>query len=238
MTDKKYMKQKKRETEKYTKQIKNPSNDFNKFLNDYFTGHPMIRGRLEEDMTVWDRLKDNELEIAKQMVFDNLGHDSAYIRAIGIFKDERGIPILKELVENLDNNFCFEKLSAAKILYDWIGYMPYLELLEMILPNSGSWTKIQLDYWINGIEKTLATSYIFLMLRDEDSFVRWCAYNTFKRYFHLGVIELHEQMSLRADEQKTLYEENKYYTDESVYSNKELFESRLKELKRKISNES
>jgi hypothetical protein len=61
MTDKEYTEQKKREVNEYVKQIENPSNDFDRFLYDYFIGHPMIRGRQEEDITVWDRLKNKEL---------------------------------------------------------------------------------------------------------------------------------------------------------------------------------
>ena len=34
--------------------------------------------------------------------------------------------------------------------------------------------------------------------------------------------------------QRKNYEENKYYTDDSVYADKKLFESRLKELETKI----
>ena len=37
---------------KYTDRISNPSKDFLQFLSDYFTGHPMIRGRGEEDISV------------------------------------------------------------------------------------------------------------------------------------------------------------------------------------------
>lgn len=204
---------------KYIEQIETPTNDFNQFLNDYFTGHPMIRGRHEEDTTVWDRLKGKEYEVAKQMILDNLGHDYAYIFAICIFKDERGIPLLKNLIDTLDDKFCFEKLAAAKGLYDWIGYEKYLDLLERILPKSGEYTKTTLDFWINGIDKNLAMHYIFLMLQDESSFVRWCAYGTLLRYYKLG-------------EQK--YEETKYYTADEVYSNKMLLAQRLRELKEKV----
>lgn len=220
---------------KYTDKIRNPSEDFSRFLSDYFTGHPMIRGRGEEDMSVWERLSGEELETAKQMILENLGHDSAYIRAVGIFRDDRGIPLLENLVETLlDDRFNYERLFAAKVLYNWIGYAPYVKLLESILPNGDEWIKTQLVYWIDGIDKSLATHYIFLILRDESSFVRWCTYDTYKQFFNLGGIELHVQMSLGLEEQKKIYDENKYYTGDDVYSDKELFESRMRELEDKI----
>jgi hypothetical protein len=62
-----------------------------------------------------------------------------------------------------------------------------------------------LDFLINGIEKDTAIKLIFLMLRDKDSFVRWCAYGTLKRYYDLGEQE---------------YEEIKYYTADDVYAEK------------------
>ena len=225
------------ELKKYTDKIDHPSKDFLQFLHEYFTGNPMIRGRGEEDISVWKRLSGDELEIAKQMILDNLGYDSAYIRAIGIFKDKRGILLLENLIEtHHEDRFDFERLLAARILYDWVGYTPYLKLLEDLLPNSSSWTKTNLDLWINGIDKALAKHYIFLMLRDQDSFVRWCTYDTFKRYFNLGVVELWDHSKLNIQEQQKIYKENKYYTGDDIYSDKELFETRLKELEVKISN--
>jgi len=194
----------------------------------------MIRGRVEEDTTVWERLKGEELEIAKQMILDNLDHETAYIRAIDTFRDERGIPLLKKIAETLTKDrSCYERLYAAKVLFDWIGYEPYLDLLKSLLPKCGSYAKTQLDMWIYGIDKKLATHYIFLMLRDKDSFVRWCAYGTFKRYFGLG----DDMLSYSQKKQRKNYEENKYYTDDSVYADKELFESRLKELETKLNGE-
>lgn len=179
----------------------------------------MIRARGEEDKSVWSRLKGNELEVAKQMLLDNLGHDCAYMDAISIFKDERGIPLLKKCLETLDDKYCYERLKSAKILYDWMGYSKYLELLDLTIQNCGKWTKLNLDYWIDGIPSDLAKRYIILMLKDEDEFVRFSAYNTLKKYLKLG---------------DATVEENKYYTSETIYNNKELFNSRLSKLETKI----
>ncbi|MGI5880503.1 MAG: hypothetical protein ACOX6L_07915 [Syntrophomonadaceae bacterium] len=204
----------------YIKNIINPTEDFESFLSDYFTGNPIIRMRLEEDYTVWNRLKGKELQVAKQMILENLGHDTAYIRAIGIFRDERGIPLLKRLAETLDNRYCYEKLYSAKVLYDWIGYKEYFDYLEKLLPDGGEYTKTELRYWIRGTPKGIACKYIFMMLEDPNRFVRFCAYGALTDYFGLG---------------KQEYEETKYYTSDEVYANKRILHKRLQQLKERIS---
>ena len=203
---------------KYVSQLESPSKDFQTFLTDYFTGHPMIRGRGEEDDTVWIRLNGKEREIAIQMILDNLGHDSAYIRAIGWFKDERAILMLEKLVDTLPKKYCYEKLLAARILYDWVGYEKYCSVLAEILPTSGEYTKTSLKFWITGFEKEIAIHYIFMLLEDKSSLVRWCAYGALLDYFKLGA-------------QK--YDDTKFYTDETVYADKPLFQERLSSLKEK-----
>lgn len=205
--------------QKYISQINKPTKAFEDFLTDYFTGSPMIRGRGEENQTVWIVLEGLELEVAIQMVLDYLGHDAAYIRATGIFHDERAIPMLTNLVETLPKTFCYEKLLAARTLYDWIGFEKYHAVLADVLPNSGEYTKVNLKEWITGIDKETAVNYIFLLLQDESSFVRWCAYGALLDYFNLG-------------EQK--YEETKYYTDDKVFLETPLFQERLRSLKERI----
>lgn len=206
---------------KYIDKFESPSKAFRTFLIDYFIGHPMIRGRGEEDRSIWVRLEGEELEVAIQMILDHLGHDSAYIRAVGIFRDERGIPMLKELVDTLPNSFCYEKLLVARVLYDWIGYDKYISVLDELLSDSDEYTKINLREWILGLDKELASKYIWMLLQDDNSFVRWCAYGAFLDYFKLG-------------EQK--YEDTMFYTDDLVYQNAALFKERLNTLKETISS--
>lgn len=69
-----------------------PSDDFKKFEYNYFTGPWMIRARHEEDTTVWNKLKGEELEKAKQMILDALPSDrTCYMFAASITRDERAI---------------------------------------------------------------------------------------------------------------------------------------------------
>src|SRR5690554_4627376 len=91
------------------------TDDFKTFENHYFTGHGMIRGRGEEDISVWDRLEGDELETAKEMIIDNLlTYDKAYVRAVSIFRDERAIDKLKQIADSGPNIYI--KTYAAKTL--------------------------------------------------------------------------------------------------------------------------
>ena len=205
--------------QQYTKQIESPSEAFQLFLKDYFTGNPMIRGRGEEDQTVWAKLDGKEREVAVQMILDNFGHDSAYIRAAGLFKDVRALPMLKNLIEELPETHNYEKLLAARVLYDWKNDEDYLSVLSQILPDSSDYIKINLKMWVDGLDRETAVHYIFMMLYDKSSFVRWCAYGTLLYYIKLG---------------NQQYDDTKYYTSNDVYADSELFKKRIQELRDKI----
>jgi len=51
----------------YLSDLQNQSADFKKFLHQYVTGSTWIRSRGEEDVTVWEKLKGNELEALKPL---------------------------------------------------------------------------------------------------------------------------------------------------------------------------
>jgi hypothetical protein len=196
------------------------SSDLQKFLNDYFTGHPMIRLRGEEDITIWNKLKGEELEFAKQKILDELPSDQEYLmRAVSIFRDNRAIPKLEWTAENGKNEHtrCF----ASKILFDWIGYDQYFQKLDEVFKSNSQWSKTSLEYWIRGLEEDKAHRYFWLAMNDVDSFVRFSAYSALENYY--GIYSF-----------RTNGSEIKYFTDEDVYQNKPLFQSRQAELKEKI----
>jgi len=158
------------------------SKDFEIFLNDYFTGHPMIRGRNEEDLSVWGRLKGEELKKAKQMILDVLpSNEECYMRAASIFKDERAIDKLKLTADQADD--VHARAYAAKILFDWIGYEDYERILNEIFESTNQWSKTSLDYWISGLSEDPALKYFWKAMNDQDSFVRYCAYEALERYY-------------------------------------------------------
>ena len=130
------------ELSKYTSQIKKPSEAFNLFLQHYAIDGIWIRSRGEEDISVWDKLKGDELDIAKQIILDGLKMvpDISYMRAVSIFKDERAIPILRNIIETYySEKYIGEKLIAAKVLYDWVGYEDYISMLENACKNQDNY---------------------------------------------------------------------------------------------------
>ena len=135
----------------YTGKISNPSETFKLFLHHYITGSIWIRSRGEEDTSVWCKLVGEELEIAKQLILDELKIvlDSSYIRAISFFRDERAIPLLKTIIETYPDKCIAEKLLAAKVLYDWVGYEDYIPMLEPACKSQNDVIYSYLKYSIN-----------------------------------------------------------------------------------------
>ena len=205
----------------FFKKIKNePSKDYQTFMEHYFTGHPMIRSRGEEDVTVWERLKGEELELAKQKILDKLPSDQEYLmRATAKFKDEKAIPKLEWTAKNGKDEH--SRCYAAKILFDWVCYDKYFDKLDEVFKSDSQWSKTSLDLWINGIEEEKALKYFWIAMNDADSFVRYSAYGSLENYY--GVWKFRNEGT-----------EIKYFTDEEVYQEKELFQNRQNELKEKI----
>jgi len=143
----------KEELDNYIYKIKNISNDFKKFLQDYVIGDTFIRGRGEEDVTVWKKLKGDELEAAKNIIINELNiiPDTSYIRAVGYFRDERAIPVLEKMIANLPEEYLFEKLEVGKVLYEWKVCEKYLYMLEKACEESKGSTldylKVSIDWF-------------------------------------------------------------------------------------------
>ena len=108
---------------------------FQEFLHDYVVGDVWARSRGEEDLRIWQELSGQELETAKQIILDGLEEmpDPAYMRAVGVFKDDRAIPILERIIER--SQTADIKLLAAQALYELCGYPEYLPMLEDACKN-------------------------------------------------------------------------------------------------------
>ncbi len=159
--------------------------------------------------------------MAKQKIIEELPSDQEYfMRAVAQFRDERALPMLTWTAEKgrTEHSRCY----AAKVLYDWVGYDQYFERLEDVLKYGSQWSKINLDYWISGLDEENALKYFWRAMNDSDGFVRFCAYNALQKYY--GVWRFRNDGGA----------EERYFTGEAVYDNKELFETRKAELKNRI----
>ena len=142
----------------YLLDLQNQSDAFKAFLHDYVTGDSWIRSRGEEDVTVWYKLKGKELDIAKAIILGELRTipDISYIRSVGYFRDDRGIPILKNIAETSPERYCGERLEAAKVLYDWIGYDKFIILFESACKSKDKIVHDYLQISYNSLTDTLS----------------------------------------------------------------------------------
>ena len=123
--------------EYFQNKFQNPSAHYKQFVKDYIVDRAIIAGRGEEDTSIWDKLFGEELDLAKQFILEHLKENPQlpYIRAAGVFRDSRAIPILEHAIETLPDRFWIEKLYSAKVLHDWVGYKNYMYLLESACIN-------------------------------------------------------------------------------------------------------
>ena len=201
----------------FKKDQKTRSKDYQTFLNDYVTGSPVIRTRGEEDITVWNRLSGEELEMAKQKILDALPSDEDYlIRAVAQFRDERAIPKLQWTAEN--GKSVYARCYAAKTLHDWIGYDVYFEKLDDVYRSNNQWAKINLRFWISELNEEEALTYFWKAMGDPDHFVRFNACEALAHYY--GIHKIHNDGL-----------DISYYTGQEVFQDKALFQKRKNELK-------
>jgi len=116
----------------YLTKFSNPSATYKKFVRDYIVERATIAGRGEEDISIWCKLEGDELDTAKDFIFEHLKENPKipYILAAGTLRDEKVIPILRNIIQTCPDRYVAEKLLAAKVLYEWIGYSDYIIMLE------------------------------------------------------------------------------------------------------------
>ena len=102
-----------------------------------------------------------------------------------------------------------------------MGYDKYFEKLDAVFNSDNQYSKTSLSYWINGLDEEKALKYFWMAMNDSDSFVRYSAFGSLEYYY--GIWEFRKDNS-----------EIKYFTDDEVYQDKELFQKRQRELKEKI----
>ena len=200
--------------------VKNPSKDFQEFLMQYFDD-PMYGLRKEQDRTVLKRLNGLEKQVADNLVLANLNTNAEWlIEAASGLKIDAAIPILIDKYKKA--NELATKLTIAKSLYDWIGFEEYIGILNQVMDSDKSFYKQEVVFYAVALDKQNAVDIIFKGLSDKDDFTRWIAFKA---------------LSIYRKKPEPTYEENKYYTDELVYNDKKVFESRLNDLRTRVGKE-
>jgi hypothetical protein len=200
--------------------ITNPSKDFKDFLNQYFDDL-MYRLRREQDPGILTRLAGIEKQIAEDLILANLNTNKEWlIEAACQLKINAAIPILKDQYEKTTE--LGTKLTIAKSLQDWIGFEDYITVLEQVMNSDKSFYKQDVVFYALALDKQNAINLIFKGLADKDDLTRWTAFKV---------------LSMYRKKPEPTYEENKYYTDELVYKDQKLFDSRLIELRTEVEKE-
>lgn len=109
---------------------------------------------------LWGMLMENELETVKQLIFEQQKEapKMPYIRAAGMFRDERTISILMNLINEYTTRFIDEKLLSAKVLHDWIDYENYILMLKSACRNHNdiglhSYLKYFINQFVDGLSE-------------------------------------------------------------------------------------
>jgi hypothetical protein len=200
--------------------ITNPSKDFKDFLNQYFDDL-MYGLRREQDPGILTRLAGIEKQVAEDLILANLNTNKEWlIEAACELKINAAIPILKDQYEKTTE--LGTKLTIAKSLQDWIGFEDYINVLEQVMDSDKSFYKQDVVFYALALDKQNAINLIFKGLADKDDLTRWIAFKA---------------LSMYRKKSEPTYEENKYYTDESVYKDQQLFDSRLTELRTIVEKE-
>lgn len=145
------------DTEYYVKKFRNPTEHYKRFLYHYVQSPAKIAGRGEEDIFIWEKLQGEELETAKSYILSSLREEPHVyaIRAISIIKDPLAIPLLEEIIQNCPDRFIIEKIYAARVLYDWIGYEKYVGLIKEISfscsASAANYIYYSKEYFLKGI---------------------------------------------------------------------------------------
>jgi hypothetical protein len=200
--------------------ITNPSKDFKDFLNQYFDDL-MYGLRREQDPGILTRLSGTEKQVAEDLILVNLNTNKEWlIEAACELKINAAIPILKKQYEKTAE--IGTKLTIAKSLQNWIGFEDYNNVLEQVMDSDKGFYKQDVVFYALALDKQQALCIIFKGLADKDDFTRWISFGALSKY--------------RKRPEPT-YEENKYYTDEFVYKDQQLFNARLTELRNIVEKE-
>lgn len=118
----------------YKIDVDSESNEFSKDFKDFYYNHFVDAyglARREVDLSFFDNMTDNEKEIAKKLVRQNLRLRQAHLfRASGLLSDQEALPILYELFDN--NTDLSWLLSIGQAIWILNGDKLYVDLLRKL----------------------------------------------------------------------------------------------------------
>lgn len=205
------------------KQLDNPSDDFNTFLDHHFIT-VIIGIRREQDFSVFQRLVGIERDVAKGLVMDNIETKFEWILwAAEQLKIDAAIPYLEKYTSRKNDDHL--RYISARILKNWKGYKKYFKLLDEIMDGGCSFTKSEIlgaaaSYSPNDTKRLLMNG-----LRDSEDEVRSSALS--------GLLEITGELKHPVVDGR-YYESLLYYTKPEIFADQVLFEFRLRELESRL----
>lgn len=208
-------------------EILDPSDEFKSFLNQYFDDRMYwIRG--EYDPNIPKSLKDKELEIAKQIVADNIDTGLPHLiwvaQAFDMYETVDRIKVLIKPGMDL-----FRELEISTALYKWVHYPSddqYCDLLVRCFNSGGEYLREESLRLSILLKPNQVMALINRGFEDHRYGVRCQALSMYiqKR------LEEYKKNGLR----DVTYEMFQSYVSDSVFDDKALFLSRRKNLESKI----
>lgn len=221
--------------------VTSPSAEFTAFIAQYFEGHMYIQ-REEYDLDLPSKLQGAELQVAKSITTANILTDKSNMKQLlylaFVFNLRDLIPFLKTRFESDVREDA--KVYIGLLLYKWGELDSFIAYCKIILGTKNgefdhrgitdakmaiidiTYTSFHEAYLLNTKE---SLELLLLALRDSDLHLRdtafWNICLTYRKdYRDLNIFEKLDKSA----------EDKKYYIENEVYNNKELFEKRLKEL--------
>lgn len=153
------------------------SEQFSQAFKDFYQNHFVNSyglARSEVDTTFFKNMTDEEKEVAKRLIRENLNLRQAHLfRAAGELQDERALPILYEQLNN--NTDLSWLLSIGQAIWKINGDKIYLELLRKLKMHPGGTMKAAHFEQVTDFKDEESIEMLLDYLEDPDEFVRHLA---------------------------------------------------------------
>ena len=157
----------KKEQSEYKINIDIDSGNYSSAFNDFYYNHfvqPIGLGRKEIDTSFFQTMTDEEKEIAKGLIRDNLDkRNSIIIPAAGELKDEKALPQLYKLYETTDD-FSWQ-LTIGRAIWNINSDKLYPELLRKLKEHPNKFVRTAHLNQVTDLQNMESIDLIYLILR-------------------------------------------------------------------------